>query len=51
MTSALAATPGAMTGLGVALSGLVLIAALAGAARIMFALERARRRAQEGSAR
>lgn len=51
MSSALAATPGPLIGLGVALSGLVLIGSLAGAARIMLALERARQRAREGSVR
>ena len=51
MSSALAATPGSLTGLGVATSGLVLVGSLAGAARIMHALERARHRAREESAR
>lgn len=51
MSTALTATPGSLAGLGVALNGLVLIGSLAGAARIMLALERARQRAREGSAR
>ena len=42
LSSALAATPGPLIGLGVATSGLVLIGSLAGAARILLALERAR---------
>lgn len=44
LSAALAAPPGARTGLRVAASGLVLLAATALAARVMFFLERARRR-------
>ena len=45
VSSALGATPGPWIGLVVAVSGLILIGSLAGAARIMIALERARKRA------
>ena len=48
MSRGLAATPGPSIGLSVALSGLVLIGSLAGAARILLALERVRQRAREG---
>ena len=50
LTSALSAAPGPITGLRVAASGLVLIAALTLAARVMAALERARKRARAGQA-
>lgn len=44
MSAALAAPPGALTGLRVAVSGLVMVTAVALAARVMVILERARRR-------
>jgi len=44
LSAALAAAPSARTGLWVAASGVVLIAAVTLAARVMVALERARRR-------
>lgn len=44
--AALAAHPGALTGLRVALSGLVLVAAVTLAARVMVFHERARRRSR-----
>ena len=44
MSAALAAPPGALTGVRVAVSGLVLVAAVTLAARVLVALERARRR-------
>ena len=44
MSAALAARPGALTGLRVAISGLVLLAAVTLAARIIVVLDRARRR-------
>lgn len=44
MSAALAARPGALTGLRVAVSGMVLVAAVTLAARIMVVLDRARRR-------
>ena len=44
--AALAAHPGALTGAGVALSGLVLVVAVALAARVMVFHERARRRSR-----
>ena len=44
MSAALAARPDALTGLRVAVSGLVLVAAVTLAARIMVVLDRARRR-------
>lgn len=46
LNAALAAAPSPLTGLRVAVSGAVLIGALALAARVMVALERARRRAR-----
>lgn len=49
--TALAATPGPWTGMGVAASGLILIGSLAGTARIMVALERARQLNREGCGR
>lgn len=51
LSSALTATPRPLMGLGVAVSGLVLIGSLAGAARIMTALKRAQQRARKGPAR
>lgn len=45
LSSALAAPPGVLTGLSVAASGLVVLVAITLAARILAALERARRRA------
>ena len=45
LSSALASEPGPMTGVRVALSGIALIAALALAARVVVAIERARRHA------
>lgn len=42
--SALGAAPGPLTGLSVAVSGVVLLGSLAAAARIMIAMERARKR-------
>ena len=50
LTSALSAAPGPITGLRVAASGVVLIAALTLATRLMAALERARKRARAGQA-
>jgi len=50
LTSALGAAPGPITGLRVAASGLVLIASLTLATRLMAALERARKRARAGQA-
>lgn len=46
LSAALGTGPSPLTGLRVALSGIVLIGALALAARVMVALERARRRAR-----
>ncbi|HZW42937.1 MAG TPA: hypothetical protein VFF32_00910 [Dermatophilaceae bacterium] len=46
LTAGLGADPSPLTGLRVAASGLVLIGSLALAARVMVALERARRRAR-----
>jgi hypothetical protein len=46
LSAALGAGPGPLTGLRVAVSGMVLIGALALAGRVMVALERARRRAR-----
>lgn len=46
LSSALAAQPSPLTGVGVAASGLILIASLAFAARVQVALERARPRAR-----
>ena len=45
LSSALASEPGPMTGVRVALSGIALIASLALAARVVIAIERARRHA------
>ena len=50
LTSALSAAPGPITGLRVAASGVVLIATLTLATRLMLALERARKRARAGQA-
>lgn len=46
LSAGLGSDPGPLTGMRVAVSGIVLIAALALAARVMVALERARRRAR-----
>nr|MBA3339244.1 hypothetical protein [Geodermatophilaceae bacterium] len=46
LSSALAAQPSTLTGVGVAASGLILIASLAFAARVQLALGRARPRAR-----
>ena len=46
LNAGLAAAPGPLTGVRVAVSGTVLIGALALATRVMVALERARRRAR-----
>jgi hypothetical protein len=46
LSSALAAPPGPFTGLRVASSGLVLLVSLTLAARVMIAIERARKRAR-----
>lgn len=46
LSSALAAAPSPLTGLRVAASGLILVGSLTFAARVMIALERARRRAR-----
>lgn len=46
LSSALTATPSPLTGLRVAASGLILLGSLTLAARVMIALERARRRAR-----
>ena len=46
LSSALAAPPSPLTGLRVAASGLILLGSLTFAARVMIALERARRRAR-----
>jgi len=48
LTSALSAAPGPITGLRVAASGVLLVAALTLATRVMVALERTRRRARAG---
>ena len=48
LTSALSAAPGPITGLRVAASGVLLVASLTLAARVMVALERTRRRARAG---
>ena len=49
LSAAIQAPAGTLTGILVALSGLVLITAVALAARVMVVLERARRRAVRGS--